>query len=124
MRTAITMGVIIALCTIATIATAQSQCEFNTCSPTGVCPPTGNSMGQSNYQRSPHPQPQAQPERQPIALPPAVGAGPKVEATLGEQRYIAVDEKYIYVLQGDEVVKLDKTSLNVVSRTKLNTPGK
>ena len=116
---------VIALCSIASIAIGQ--CEVNYCSPTGVCPPTGNLMGQSNYQRSTHyelmPQ-SAAPTRieKPITLPPKVGAGPLVDATPAERRNIAVDDQYIYVLQGDEVVKLDKRDLKTVARVKL-APG-
>ena len=100
-------------------------------------------MGQSNYQRAPHhaetPQP-ASANPQPTTTPPdfeapfetppsaqsapgtpapAIGAGPEIDATLDERRNIAVDEKYVYVLQGDEVVKLDKSDLHVVARTKV-----
>lgn len=120
----------IALC--ATVTFAAAQCELNNCSPTGVCPPTGNAMGQSNYQRSPYSAPAPQPlptplqpgitpyhTEPPLSLPPEVGAGPAVDATLGEKSYIAVDDQYIYVLQGDEVVKLDKSNLKMVAKTKL-----
>ena len=128
----------VVLCTAVAIAAAQGQ---PTCSPSGVgpdvCPPTGNSMGQSNYQRAPHheqpeqpapasPQPTAAPidfeapfETPPSTSVPVIGAGPEIDATLGERRNIAVDDKFVYVLQGDEVVKLDKSDLHVVARTKL-----
>lgn len=134
MRNVMTLAFIIALCGVAVCIGAQPQCELNYCSPEGVCPPTGNSMGQSNYQRSPYHDESIQPIVTPIkpeivpystGIPAAVPETtvPKVEldATPGERQNITVDDQYIYVLQGDEVVKLDKSSLKVVSRTKINS---
>jgi|GEM_PF-2217480 len=144
MRTAL---IVVVLCALAVLVAAQGQSTVDSCKPSGdpkpVCPPTGNSMGQSNYQRAPHreqaPQPaaaSAQPattppdfeapfetppstESAPGTSAPAIGAGPEVDTTIGERRNIAVDEKFVYVLQGDEVVKLDKSDLHVVARVKL-----
>ena len=53
-----------------------------------------------------------------------MGAGPLIDATPAERRNIAVDDKFIYVLQGDEVVKLDKSDLRVVARTKVAIPNR
>lgn len=108
--------------------------------PTGICPPTGTNMGQSDYQRTPRPDshepaspacvtttpmtpaesaaPQARTYIEPSA-PAAAGLGP---LTSPESSRIAVDERYIYVVQGDEVVKIDKNDLRVVARTKITPP--
>jgi len=94
-------------------------------------------MGQSDYQRTPRPEvygpaaptcvattpmtpaestaPQTTPYAEP-AVPAAAGLGP---VTPPESSRIAVDERYIYVLQGDEVVKIDKNDLRVVARTRI-----
>jgi len=95
-------------------------------------------MGQSDYQRTPHPnvcveptipncvtttpptpveslqQPIA-PLEEPVPAPAGTGLGP---LTPPLQSNIAVDDNYIYVLQGHEVVKIDKKTLAVVGRTK------
>lgn len=116
----------VALCALAVCANAQGQ---PTVAGPDVCPPTGNLMGQSNYQRAPHPatsqptaapvQPSVTPAPAAITPPPEIGAGPKIDATPGERRNIAVDDNYVYVLQGDQVMKLDKSDLHVVARTRL-----
>jgi len=114
------------------------------------CPPPGDVMGQANYQQasshrgtrppfsSPDP-PCVVPAPAAVAIPPALeplppplppptpaemGAGPLIDATPAERRNIAVDDKFIYVLQGDEVVKLDKSDLRVVARTKVAIPNR
>jgi hypothetical protein len=140
MRTGYVIAAVIALCAMAALALAQSQPANVPCSRsaagTSVCPPTGTNMGQSDYQRAPHPAeaeepaitveptpPPAVTEPQPVLVPAETGAGPEVDASLGERRNIAVDDRYIYVLQGDEVVKLDKNDLRVVGRTKIPQPS-
>ncbi len=133
------LAVVLALCVM---ASARVLAQTEPCGgPTGVCPPTGTDMGQSDYQRTPHPnvyQPAApicvtttpmtpaeslSPETTPYVEPSApagTGLGP---LTIPETSKIAVDDNYVYVLQGDEVVKLDKNDLHVVARTKIPPPG-
>jgi hypothetical protein len=137
MRNKMTLAVALALCSAALGVGVWAQ--TNTCGGvTGVCPPTGTAMGQSDYQRTPHPnvyegpamptcvtttpmtpteslRPIATPYVEPSA-PAGTGVGP---LTPPESSKIAVDDKYVYVLQGDEVVKLDKNDLHIVARTKL-----
>lgn len=126
---------VIALCGLTVAVAAQGQPVTDSCDTsggvTGACPPTGTNMGQSDYQRAPHPNAyegpvtpryvtttpltpdEATPE---MATPASSGLGP---LTPPEASRIAVDDKYVYVLQGDEVIKLDKNDLHVVARTKL-----
>lgn len=142
MRTRMTILAVAALL-LPTIALGQSP-PICSCSPAGVgtgtdvCPPTGNSMGQSNYMRATHegtvpPQPElafpqqpplttAQMEK-PLTSPSEIGAGPRLDTTPYDRRFIAVDDKYVYVLQGDEVVKLDKSDLHEVARVKVSPVG-
>lgn len=135
----ITVGVVLFCAALAIGALGQTE----TCGgPAGVCPPTGTSMGQSDYQRTQPPNvsepaaptcvsttpmtpaestaPQTTPYAEP-SVPAATGLGP---LTPSESSRIAVDERYIYVLQGDEVVKIDKNDLRVVARTKITQPAR
>jgi hypothetical protein len=138
MHNRMVLAAMVLLCVSALGARAQ----MDTCGgPTGVCPPTGTDMGQSDYQRTPHPNvytpaaptcvtttpmtpaesapPTTTPYLEPSA-PAGTGLGPP---TPPESSKIAVDENYVYVLQGHEVVKLDKNDLRVVARTKIPPPS-
>lgn len=140
---------IVIMCLAAISAGVEGQVAGGICAPTEPtctvgCPPLGDEMGQANYQqasyckgtRPPFPSPTppcvspasiAPGPIGPITIPPLpalplqpTGSGPVIaDATPAERQNIAVDEKYIYVLQSDEVVKLDKSDLHVVSRAKV-----
>lgn len=144
MRTRMTIAAIVAFLTLTAFAAAQNQPANNSCSPspspigTGVCPPTGTSMGQSDYQRASHEEKQqsAVPLTQPLstalnqppppidfslpdAVPSVSGAGAELYETTPMPSCIAVDSEFVYVLRGNEVVKLKKSDMSVVSTTKL-----
>lgn len=139
MQSRMIFAMIAAVCAVAVVATAQTQPTTPSIGRTDVCPPTGDAMGQSNYQRAPHnaqteptppvipvpmcapPTPETAPATitPPESAPSEIGAGPELDATPAERHNIAVDDDYVYVLQGDEVIKLDKSDLHEVARTKL-----
>ena len=118
------------------------QAPVGACGPgpsiTGVCPPTGNMMGESNYQRATHGQYVAQPPEPAPAAPQAQqpteqvepipyiepsGAGAELYETTPLPNSITVDSEFVYVLRGNEVVKLSKGDMKVVSVTKLPASG-
>jgi len=139
MKTRVILGVIVMLCVVAVVV-AQSAQETDSCKPsgkgTGVCPPTGTNMGESGYQRAPHPAETEKPvaDRRP---PPAESAPqtaapaaePSTDATAaapgagpirsGTASGIAVDNEHVYVLRGNEVIKLAKNDMALVSTTRL-----
>ena len=99
---------IIALCGLTVAVAAQGQPVTDWCKTsggvTGVCPPTGTNMGQSDYQRAPHPNVHEEPvtprcitttpltpdEAMPeMATPASSGLGP---LTPPEAARIAVDD--------------------------------
>lgn len=98
-----------------------------------VCPPSGTKMGESDYQMSTHNRPpQEETEQGPIAsIPSAVGAGPDQYPTIGEigtgfcdmTSSMVVDNDYVYVLRGNQVVKLRKSDMAVMSTTTLPPTG-
>jgi hypothetical protein len=136
MRTRLIPVAVVALCALVVFVAAQTQPTTGPSAGSGdVCPPSGDNMGQSNYQRAPH-HPQA--AQQPVTAPPKpespapemvtpppteIETLPEFDATSAERQNITVDDKYVYVLQGDEVVKLDKSDLHEVARTKLPEPS-
>ena len=148
MRTRMTITVVVTLCALAVFASAQTQPAGNLCNPspigTGVCPPTGTNMGQSDYQRATHggqgpssitisepiPTTTTQPMTPPISEPPIelptpnaatsiTGAGAELYETTPMPTSIAVDSDFVYVLRGNDVVKLTKHDMKVVSTTEL-----
>lgn len=142
MRNMHIMAAVIAFCCLCMAVIAMAQ-TADSCANgiLGICPPSGTEMGQSNYQRTPHPNVyetpryetttpltplEATPEQETVgeepvteAIPADSGIGP-LTAPLASK--ITVDDNYIYVMQGDEVVKLDKKDLHVVARTKISNP--
>lgn len=85
-------------------------------------------MGQSDYQISTHERAQQEAEQGPVAsIPSAIGAGPDqfISANgLGTgfcdtTSSMVVDNDYVYILRGDQVVKLRKSDMAVLATTTL-----
>lgn len=143
MRTAMSCAVVAALCALAMLASAQVPPAAEPCPPSetcpGGCPPSGDAMGQSNYQRATHTRAQqpsasatqpvpvtvataAEQAPEPIPYVEPSGAGAEFFATTPIPNPIAVDDEFVYVLRGNEVVKLTKRDMKVVSVTELPAP--
>jgi len=73
------------------------------------CPPYGTGMGQSMYQQS--------------GMGAGMGAGPMMGGMSGMGCGISVDDSAVYVMRGNEILKLDKNDLHVISSQTIPPPS-